>query len=292
MPYEIILGPEAIEFVEPVKLVIDALTPSEYHFISNDDFRNLAARDIKSAHAQYWREIVYRAHFAAAASLVRSYSWLRGMRSAYDSENFLLFCASFRALIESAADSYDALNNVCTTLAKNSALIEDALSARAPTFISCTELENQLIHFSHARQIKKGDEAPESHQAKFASHYIKSLESAGCKKLYECYSELCQYTHPAAQSIAHMMIPLSHAKWIFIHGSEREKISATSENYRDLMLPLLTFAFNPSFVCLKVLRHLSVEACHCNTIDEIDMSHVKAWMVCHQHLKQGAGKPG
>ena len=99
---------------------------------------------------------------------------------------FLPFCASFRALIESAADGYDALSNVASTLAEYREIVNQSLQGKAEQPVLAVELEDQLIHFSHARKLSKRDASPLSHKAKPTADYVRSLEKADLPRLYEC----------------------------------------------------------------------------------------------------------
>lgn len=282
---ELIFGVDATRFIEPIDEIVNGLYPVQYTFIDDDKFRSLLQSEFNEAHAQYWREILYRAHFTAATSIIRNYQWIRGMHSAYEGENFLNFCSAFRSLIESSADSFEALNNVFMTLAKHSKPIRRALNKSATEFSTCKELEDQLIHFSHARRTEKGEMAPDSHKAKSAATYVKILDTVTKESFYDCYSNLCQYTHPAAHSVGHMMISITASEWMFVPGHEKEKIQEYAKEYQSLILPLFTACFTPSMLCLKVLRALPESRCHVNRIDKIDFSEIKAWRMCESYLR-------
>ncbi|MDB4609680.1 hypothetical protein OAH46_01175 [Verrucomicrobia bacterium] len=272
-----ILDPMVAMFIEPVRLINDNICSTEYAYLAEDDFKILLKTDWKLANEQYWKEILFKVHFASLASIIRNYSWLKGMATAYEDQNFLLYCSSFRSLIESAADSYDALNNVAMTLSENYHVINDALLRKSKNLSICKELEDQLIHFSHARRIGRKEAAPQSHRAKPATTYIKALDQSLSHNFYECYSELCQYTHPAAQSVSYMMRPINTSKFLFSPGREQQKIIEITKKYEKLIVPLLALSFNPAFLCLKVLKRLPIKNCHCHHIDQIGMSGIKAW---------------
>jgi hypothetical protein len=62
-------------------------------------------------------------------------------------------------------------------------------------------LEDMLVHFQFARNLKKGEAALGTHKAESAAKYISVIdhEDSPVKGLY---SELCQVVHPAAQSLS------------------------------------------------------------------------------------------
>jgi hypothetical protein len=64
----------------------------------------------------YWREILFRAHFGACASLLRTRRWIEGACAAFEHRNYHTFMAAFRGWLESSADTFDAFR----TIRKNS----------------------------------------------------------------------------------------------------------------------------------------------------------------------------
>ena len=63
------------------------------------------------------------------------------------------------------------------------------------------ELEDTLIHFTHARKLSKGEDAPSTHRARQPWEYIKRIEEMNNNGVKELYSELCELVHPAADSV-------------------------------------------------------------------------------------------
>lgn len=276
---ENIFGADEIKFMQFSKTLIDTLETDKtvYSYMPPDEYRVLLHNDWKLGGKIYWEEILGRAHLAAATSIIRSYRWLSGMSSSYSNNLFLPFCASFRALIESAADGYDALGNVAASLAEIRDLVNPILQLQQKQTVLATELENQLIHFSHARKLKRGEVAPDYHNAKQVAEYVKSLESAGLAGLYECYSELCQYTHPAAQSISHLLHPLTDESYSLTPSQDQIYIETMMEQYKPLMLPLFMYSFNPGVLVLKVLMYFDVPQFHSSGVRDLDLRRVGGW---------------
>src|SRR5690606_5400022 len=70
-----------------------------------------------------------------------------------------------------------------------------------PLLISA-ELEDSLIHFTHARKLKKADEVPDSHRALQSFKYIDYVDRMKIVGVKELYAKLCEIVHPAAESVA------------------------------------------------------------------------------------------
>ncbi|GLX87501.1 hypothetical protein Pfra02_00700 [Pseudomonas fragi] len=283
---EKIFGADGAQFMRfALKLIEDFEQDSTtYTYMPPTEFDSLMQNDWKSGAKVYWVEMLGRAHLAAAASIIRAYRWSDGMVTCYANNLFLPFCACFRALIESTADTYDALGNVAITLAECRSDVNPALKLMAKQGVMARELEDQLIHFSHARKLSKQDEAPPSHSAKQAAEYIRALEKASLPGLYECYSELCQYTHPAAHSVASLLVPTSEDSFLLAPAYDQLRIEALIVKHKSLMLPLLMFAFNPGALVLKVLLHFDTPQFHSSGIRNIDLSGISGWMACAKKM--------
>ena len=283
---EKIFGADGSQFMRfALKLIEDFEGDSTtYTYMPPTEFDTLMRNDWKSGTKVYWEEMLGRAHLAAAASIIRAYRWSDGMVACYSNSLFLPFCACFRALIESTADTYDALGNVAITLAECRTDVNSALQLMAKHGVLATELEDKLIHFSHARKLSKQEVAPPSHTAKQAAEYIRALEKANLPGLYECYLELCQYTHPAAHSVASLLVPISEDSFLLAPAYDQIRIEALIEKHKSLVLPLLMFAFNPGALVLKVLLHFDTPQFHSQSIRNIDLSGVSGWVRCAKKM--------
>ena len=274
-----VLGSAGAQFLSSARILISSFEkfPASYKYMEPQAYEELVGLDWKKGNSVYWEETLGRAHLAAATSIIRSFKWLSGMCSSYSDALFLPFCASFRGLIESAADGYDGLGNVAALLAHNRAMIKAALELTAENPSSAKELEDQLIHFSHARKLSKGEEAPEIHQAKQVAQYVRGLESKGMPGLYECYSLLCQYTHPAAHSVAHLVAPKEDGTFVLIPSLDKELIKIFVEEYSEMIYLLMMFSFNPGALVLKVLLHLPVTEYQSQGVKKINFDGIPAW---------------
>lgn len=284
--YEEILGREAAQFVFVVESILAEVENHKYHFMKEDDFQLLASKDPVEGNSQYMKELLYRANFGSLSAIARNYEWLCGMRVSYKAGLYLPFASSFRCLIESVADSFFSLSNLCTTISKNIKSINDSVIKSPVDFIISTELEDQLIHYSHARKLSAGEKAPDSHRAETAAGYVRKLDEQTNSNFYDCYSELCQLSHPAAQGVLHMMVPINDQEFIFEHKLGKEKIDALLQTHKDKFSALLTYAFNPSILALKVMNHIKFDEIHVKPIDDLNMDHIVAWEKCKLDIEQ------
>lgn len=278
--FEKVFGSDGAQFINLTGTLVEAIErePPTYTYMAPDEFSSLIERDWKAGIKIYWEELLGRAHLAAVASIIRAYRWSCGMAVCYSSDLFLPYCASFRALIESAADGYDALSNVASTLAEYREIVNQTLQGKAEQPPLAVELEDQLIHFSHARKLSKGDASPVSHKAKQTADYVRSLEKADLPGLYECYAQLCQYTHPAAHSVLQLLVPVSPETFRLVPGQDQVRIEAFSKEYNSLLVPLLMVAFNPGALLLKVLLYFDVPQFHSQGINLLGLRGISGWV--------------
>jgi hypothetical protein len=132
--------------------------------------------------------------------------------------NFLGFAACMRGLLESVADGYYALCRVPEPIARSAQRVNSVFVGNMPEDLPCPaeEVENALIHFTHARNLAKennpqrekkyqsgsGKEAEQSsgnvgasetfdnpHRARRPNTYVGGFQNARINGLYD---SLCQ----------------------------------------------------------------------------------------------------
>jgi hypothetical protein len=103
-------------------------------------------------------------------------------------------------------------------------------------------------------------------------------DGARLPRLYECYTQLCQYTHPAAHSVLQLLVPLSAETFRLVPGQDRVRIEAFSKEYNSLLVPLLMIAFNPGALLLKVLLYFDVPQFHSHGINLLDLRGISGWI--------------
>jgi hypothetical protein len=187
--------------------------------------------------------------------------------------------ASCRGLVEAVGDSMHALMPVGLTIAEHHRPISAALLAvdGQDLFVN-RELEDMLIHFSHARRITKSDkDAPPSHRAKHTAEYIALLDSMKIPGVTDLYSELCEFMHPAASSVSCMFVPsddglggridLQHDARVI-----KDLLTRHRPAFRELLMP----AFNPILLTFRVLDHFG-QFPAAKALDGVDFSSIPAW---------------
>ncbi|MFB9985488.1 hypothetical protein ACFSQQ_16550 [Mesorhizobium kowhaii] len=79
----------------------------------------------------YWKEILYRSHMSAIASLVRAARWVDSAVRENEAGNLFGWAGACRSLIESAGDTGHSLGAVPLTLAQNHRQIRTEISGEA-----------------------------------------------------------------------------------------------------------------------------------------------------------------
>ncbi|MGR3761738.1 hypothetical protein ACUXV3_16650 [Roseobacteraceae bacterium NS-SX3] len=279
-------------FGEPVQTImhnlstlVDELRGGDivYNFWSESEFREVALKDMDRAGIQYWREILDRAHFASATSIIRTVNWVRAIDSAYEDNNFLSFMSSVRALTEFSGDAVHSLNQLPLTIAENSSEISRMLGGNSNPFVSSIDLENSLIHYTHARKLKKGDASSENHRAEQTHVYVKRLEPYA-PKIYEMYTVFCGYAHPAAQSVGAHMRPLNENDWSLTVDPGKDLISSFIVEWCSQFSELPMLATNQALCTLKVLSVIDGRRYGSSFASKVDLSAIPLWLKCASHL--------
>jgi len=276
---EKLFGKSGMSFVPILRGLLSTIPTYSYSFMPDGAFKQLLTSSMPEAMRVYWRETVMRAHLASVASLLRGMRWVEGALGAYRASNFLVFSASLRGLLEAAADSHDALRHVSLTLAQCHTWVKRALSGGLREAIVCQELEDCLIHFSHARRIAKHETAPDTHRAKTTRDYIAEIEKPGSRAVGDCYADLCETTHPAASSVYSFVALDDVTGMSFKLRQDRDvrQIEEFCAHYSDVMPALFQLHFNPPTLILRVINRLEVPEYVVNYVESLDMSGVPAW---------------
>lgn len=225
----------------------------------------------------YWFEILERAHCNSLLALLRLNRWLDGMRVAAESDNFLGFAASFRGLLESAADSRHALRDVPKALAAAFSFAYEAVHGRAQSLVLAPYLESDLIHFSHGRKSEKNEEAPDAHAAKTMKEYLIALQGAPSGPLFDAYAELCNITHPAADSVLYLLTKGRDGQVAFAECADRQGI-------QDLCTrggTVVTYSVSESILypaaTLRLLNRFDLDELRTPAVEAVSLEHVPLW---------------
>lgn len=276
--------------LETVRTVIRGLEhiPVRYNYLSIEEHTELFRANLAAGVQAQATELLYHAHFAAVATLVRAYRWAEGCLSAYSQDLFLPFCASARGLLEAAGDSYDALPRVPLSLAENHLALRQALSgASPPPLLNFKQIEDVLLHFAHAKRTDRlaRAELPEYASAKLPSTYTKPLEEFAPGGFYAWYQELCELTHPASDSVCYMLVPNAEGRLALHPSVDRERIRAHLGLHQERFAEVLRVSQVPALVMLRVLSHVGPSELHVVTLKSIDISHIRLWQKCAAALR-------
>ncbi len=282
---ESVFGPSVAQVLPHLEEVCKGLGHYRYPFVSEDDFEKICrsapdesedSRKAKVAEIMciYARELVYRAHYTALTCLRKTHRWIHGMLSAASEQNVLAFVSTFRGLVECSADAADVLKLVPVTLAENHERFMTAVRSQAAEMWGSPELENALIHYSHA--TSKPDKArPPSHQAKTMRAYLDGLANEGVPLVHDCYSELCDMTHPGALGVAWFF---SHDNGVFTFADDRDavQIAALCIKYQPMFSPLLCFCID-ALLTLRVINSFDVPGLKVEAVNRWDFGANKNW---------------
>ena len=258
MAYEDELFGPVASLIGDLRAVKPLLRGSEYSFMPSADYQILLETDLAGAMKVYWTEILYRAHYSSLISLLRTIGWVEATLAAARESTFYGFAASYRGLLEAAADSHDALSTTLVNLAHSHILVRQALDGVLEGMALHPTLENELIHFTHARRLPKEEDAPDSHRARPTTHYLKVLEGSCELPVLECYRKLCEITHPAAASAFLYSESDGHGRWRIGDTSDRELIEAFCRIHGGLGGPVLVLGVAPALYQLRVVQEFGL----------------------------------
>jgi hypothetical protein len=256
-----VLGGAAASHLGILSQLVGTLPNTRYLHLSNEEWLERAKANPVEGMRIYWTEILYRAHFCSLISMVRTKRWVDGLLSMAAAGNYLAFMANYRGFLESSADSYFSLGKVCFWLADFHVVIRHALGNHLdePTFFP--DIENALIHFVHARRLGKGETAPDEHRAKQTKEYIESLAGSPDGLVAECYSHLCNATHPAIASLlcfVNATPPADMKGFGIATDQDYGWIRSFCRDYEEVSSRLMFFGVVPPALTLRILNEFGV----------------------------------
>lgn len=232
----------------------------------------------------YWYETLERAHLAAVASILRTCRWVDLAVREYEAENIFGWASAARSIIEAAGDAGDSLGVVPRTLANNRGRIEACLAGKSSVLFTSAELEDALIHFSHARKISKGEIAPDSHRAKSSAAYVGFVADLKVGDVRSLYAHLCEIVHPAALSVA-VIFNNKGGAFVVDPEMERDLLKRDVEGSREVLGGALMAALNPALLTLRVLHSFDLFT-KINPLRKVDFSPIPAWPSIEKALRQ------
>lgn len=227
------------------------------------DYPAAAGTDFALRMELYWRELFNRVHFASVIAQLRANAWFNGVLSGVRSQNFHAFAACLRGLIESIADFNYSLNWIPAHLESKRQRITEALDCKANIRLYedylDDKLESSLIHFSHAKKVRKAEAVPDpvKHKAKTITEYLSVLIGNEGDILRQVYDELCQFSHPASQSSLPFTLIHQDEPKISIYGVRNDLSFAYligfSTRHKSIFPVVAQLSVDPPRSCLDAL---------------------------------------
>lgn len=202
----------------------------------------------------YWTEILYRAHMASVAAVFRTTRWIEVAIREHKAGSLYGCASACRSLIESAGDIGLSLGPVAHTLASIKDKVKAEINERAsgPLLIS-RNLEDSLIHFTHARKVAKTEEAPDSHKAMQSFKYIDYVDQMKISGVKDLYARLCEIVHPAADSVSVTFVQKDDA-WIVDPVNESTVLKNLLSETQDTLQGVVMASYNAPLLILKTLH--------------------------------------
>ena len=289
------LNPDGIHYVQMVDELGLERQQVRYSFVDHEDYLAKMSEDLSEGMRIYWTEMLQRAYLATVTSILRSRRWLKGVQRAEADGNFLVFAGTLRGLMESGADASTALVGTPLSLAQCRPSICEALASKAETVCVSSEIEDELIHYSHGRRLKGRERAnaPRSYEARPVQQYFEIFGDVKAVEMRSCYTELCDLTHPGASSVGMWLVPENPTGLDFSLAARRdaELIADFLQRHRSVLLDLLMFAFNMPAITLKVLNHFPIGVLHTPKLSSWNLDGIPVWIKCHDALMVGDIRP-
>lgn len=228
-------------------------------------------------------EILQRLYISTLSGYLRQCKWIDGICHGIRNNNYILFSSSARGFLEASTDFYDALENIPLTVAENYKLLNDAiLGAIDYEVIGFKEIEDRLLHFQEAN--KKNGKSDPNLKPKSAKSY---MESRNIKQLdlYECYSDLCEVTHPAKQSLDLFFDENNYVLTINLNR-DKENIEKFINKYTNKYAELLMRTENLCIIIFKVINLFKIDGLYLNVVDHFDMKSIKLWKKIETYISE------
>lgn len=248
----------------------------KYVFMDPSGFVRLMKRSFAAGNQIYAQELLFRAHWAALTTILRNQRWMHGMDMALKDPNYFAFCACLRGLVESAADSYEALRFVADAFGEHFGSLRTALERRfADGVVHAEQIEDSLLHYTHGRRLESGAIVPQTHKAKTIQEYIATLEETGSSSVRDLYAELCGITHPSAAT-THFFIRNNPKKPVDYELVERDNdmpdIVSLFTRHDPVWPSVFQKSFNSALLTLWVVNRFEDKRVFTPGVDELDFS--------------------
>jgi hypothetical protein len=142
------------------------------------------------------------------------------------------------------------------------------------------ELEDELIHFTHARHVTRKEQVDESHHAKQTNKYLDSLVEAGVKGVTDCYRTLCDVTHPGIGSVrcyADVYRTKTSAGYRLRQDPDADLIADFCKQSQDISRRIAHLSILPPVMTLLILNEFGVKEIKTLGLVELGLTTHPAW---------------
>jgi hypothetical protein len=251
-----------LEQIEPLLAYLTSASDgTEYRAFYMEPGPNMTKEHVRHYFRVYTLGLLERSHLACITLLARSHRWIKASRSAEKHSNALGFAASLRGLLESAADGFDVMQYLPSTLEEAFDQLYVILHSDAGyefTPLIMTAFEERLIHYAFATRQSRGSAPLPNHTAKTNAEYIGELEKFGVPLAKALYADLCALTHPSAESVT-CFVEETESSMTFVAEKDRQVIANLMSKYEDCIDSLIDLSLTPALIGLAYLRRLNFE---------------------------------
>lgn len=237
----------------------------------------------------YWRDFLFLAHLVVSASLHRTCRLVDASVRERRASSLPGWASCTRALLEAIGDANTTLRPLLSLLPEKHHSIRRCLEGREDQIIMfSSEVEDLMTHFTHARRLAKGEkqDLPSSHQAKPATEYIRELAAYGISDVPELYSELCAFSHPAADSVKYLFANTGEGTVFRIDPfADQRAIDSLVAAHRAVFENLLLVAANPILLILRVFHAFRLFP-NIPELRDVNFSAIPAWAAIERDLKR------
>jgi hypothetical protein len=251
------IGEDAYKIIEIGRHLLSEPLAAKYKFVTQEELKESLEKSPKSGNQIYWMELFYRCHMSSYSGLKRLLDWVAIIEQS--SDNFIAYCSGLRGLMECAGDTYDGLSAIAITLGENKELLKNAIEGNLGEIAINQELEEKLIHFTHASKPYSKETGLNYHKPKQAQEYVKALEAGSSINFYDYYGFLCELAHPAGTSLGFNFEETSEGEMIFNPKRDSQLVSDAINRDKELIIELLMRGFNPITLLIKTMNLFQVE---------------------------------
>lgn len=268
-----VFGPTGITYMEILKGLHDEWSKTPLYFSSDTHLKEQEpAEKIRLSTLNVLENI----RLSAMISLLRNFRWLQGINSATVSGNYLVFCGAFRGFLLAAADTWFSMKDFSYSLANSAEVFYKQLTKNSGIQVALfEEWEKTFQHFL----LAKKENTSRHLIAKSDASYIRKLgEGRNDNLIYECYSELCEITHPASSSLSLFYLFDENKGTEIKTDNDANYINSFCEKYKDIIPVILSRGINPSLLALGSVNLMaSRTSIVCPGIEKIRLSAIKGW---------------